>query len=653
MKSIGKSQLLLSTVHNPEIAQHFGHRHWFHSADKPEQLQTQYHEFARELELADTNTPTQEAQKKLLQWLEQSKKPFLLIFDNAHTFDQLKPFLPTKGGHILLTSRNPQWPHPIEVDPMTQEEAHQLLEKILQHPDEQIDTLATTLGRHPLALAQAGAYIRAHQITVYEYLKRYNGNQKKELLNTNSLLFGKMLPCPIIELINTQYPQAEDLLLACTLITPPEGISQPLLKRLKSTDQENDEPHILIEQGLLKYDVIHDTIFLPQFLKKLILTQYPLEKFTQILSHLAQSLINEYNQDNSAKLIPPLEMLLTHYLPSLGIGQETDCATLHELLGKAYLIENPKKAKKHFKKALAILESQPSPNQNKLHEIKQKLQQIPNQLAIAQELESTKKKLLEREQELTTKRNELQAMQTAKQAKRAAKQATKAAALKEEAARAEKEKIEAARAEQARIEQTRLKLPQCAFGKQKWEEYFGDVGVEPALPPNILEILSSPCPFWPGKKVEETHLLVLIPEKVNGTPLTLKTLGELVQHNLKGTSSKYRDGYFSIGEYTDSPNPSTHWALMTRDVLPESRAKNYETQKNLVAQYAQKAKIPYQVPSVLDATTCIFMEHVHSGIRLYSDKPWTYTRCQEKYNKDWQLVVGGFAPAGLYIYYRL
>ena len=104
---------------------------------------------------------------------------------------------------------------------------------------------------------------------------------------------------------------------------------------------------------------------------------------------------------------------------------------------------------------------------------------------------------------------------------------------------------------------------------------------------------------------------------------------------------------FNIGEYTDSPNPSTHWTLMTRDVLPESRNKNYETQKNLVAQYAQKAKIPYQVPSILDATTCIFMEHVHSGTRLYSDNPWTYTRCQEKYNKDRQLVVGGFAPAGL------
>ena len=179
MKGIGKSQLLLSTVHDPEIAQHFGHRHWFHSADKPEQLQTQYHEFARELLELDANTPAQEAQQKLLQRLEQSKKPFLLIFDNARTLDQLKPFLPTKGGYILITSRNPQWPDPIEVDIMTQEEAHQLLEKILQHPDEQIDHLATTLGRHPLALAQAGAYIRARQITPHEYLKRYNGNQKE------------------------------------------------------------------------------------------------------------------------------------------------------------------------------------------------------------------------------------------------------------------------------------------------------------------------------------------------------------------------------------------------------------------------------------------------------------------------------------------
>ena len=68
-----------------------------------------------------------------------------------------------------------------------------------------------------------------------------------------------------------------------------------------------------------------------------------------------------------------------------------------------------------------------------------------------------------------------------------------------------------------------------AFGKDLWATHLGDIGIEPPLPPNIKEILNAPCPFFPGKKVEETHLLVLIPKTVNGKPLTMQTLGELVQ----------------------------------------------------------------------------------------------------------------------------
>jgi hypothetical protein len=183
------------------------------------------------------------------------------------------------------------------------------------------------------------------------------------------------------------------------------------------------------------------------------------------------------------------------------------------------------------------------------------------------------------------------------------------------------------------------------FGKAKWERYFGDVGIEPALPDNIVQILKSPCPFWPGKKVEETHLLTLIPQTVNGKPLTLKSLGKLVEAPKQGHFSQYRA--FDLGEYTDPSAPVAHWALLTRDVIPGSRNKPYADQQALVASHAQKTRVPYQVPTILDAAVSIFMEYVHSGVFLYGESPWTFTRCQEKYGANWQLVVGGFAPAGL------
>ena len=187
-------------------------------------------------------------------------------------------------------------------------------------------------------------------------------------------------------------------------------------------------------------------------------------------------------------------------------------------------------------------------------------------------------------------------------------------------------------------------LKEPAFGKKKWELFFGNIGIEPPLPPNIQEILNAPCPIWPDKKVYETHLLTLIPQTVNGEPLTLKALGEFVQKPLQGPATKYRD--LSLGEYKDPPNHVSHWTLLSRDVIPNSRNKRYVAQAELAQQYPG-----YEIPHILDATVSIFMEHVQSGTRLYSDKPYTYTRCQEKYDADWQLAVGGFAAGGLFVLY--
>jgi hypothetical protein len=184
-----------------------------------------------------------------------------------------------------------------------------------------------------------------------------------------------------------------------------------------------------------------------------------------------------------------------------------------------------------------------------------------------------------------------------------------------------------------------------AFGAAEWRKYFGDVGVEPPLPPAIGNVLNNPCPFWPGKKIHETHLLVLVPQTVNGQPLTLKSLGELVKKPLQGHASKY--GGFFLGRYTDPPAPRSHWALVTRNVIEGSRNKNYQKQQAVLAGYNQKAHMSYVVPKILDVTVAIFMEHVRSGIKLYGDSYLTYTKCQQSYNAEWELVVGGFSAYGL------
>jgi len=155
-----------------------------------------------------------------------------------------------------------------------------------------------------------------------------------------------------------------------------------------------------------------------------------------------------------------------------------------------------------------------------------------------------------------------------------------------------------------------IKQPAISFGTSSWKQYFGDVGVEPPLPHNIHEILESPCPFFVGKKVKDTHLLTLVPQTVEGKALTLDYLSKLIQNPKSGYKTRY--SYYSHyvkWELGSSHAPLSHWVLMTKDVILESRNKTYNQQKELVATTAKKANVSYRLPTALEAVTSILMEH--------------------------------------------
>jgi hypothetical protein len=183
-------------------------------------------------------------------------------------------------------------------------------------------------------------------------------------------------------------------------------------------------------------------------------------------------------------------------------------------------------------------------------------------------------------------------------------------------------------------------LPAWVCGAAEWKKYIGDPGVEPPLPPEIIQRLG---------ELNANNVLVLIPETVNGRPLDLKTLGELVQKPLQGHATNYR--YFYLGKYVDRPASKSHWALLTRTVIDGSRNKLLKDEQVVLDIYSQKTKILYEAPTILDATVCNFMEYVRFGTWLYGDKPLTYTWCQEKYNANHNLVVGGGSAPGLSVSY--
>jgi hypothetical protein len=190
------------------------------------------------------------------------------------------------------------------------------------------------------------------------------------------------------------------------------------------------------------------------------------------------------------------------------------------------------------------------------------------------------------------------------------------------------------------------------LGEVEWQHYFGEVEPAPDLPSDMDDILDSECPFWPGRKVRDTHLLVLIPAKVNGQLFSLNLLRELIQHpNNGGYKTQYR--YYGGGVQAQlgaSSPAASYWLLMTRDVLPESRGKSCRDQQKLIAGHARRTNMPYELPKVLEAATAILTHHVRNGERLYGDRPWTYTRCQEwvlHQSNKYPAVVGGFESSGL------
>jgi len=59
-----------------------------------------------------------------------------------------------------------------------------------------------------------------------------------------------------------------------------------------------------------------------------------------------------------------------------------------------------------------------------------------------------------------------------------------------------------------------------------------------------------------------------------------------------------------------------------------------------------KNELLHQIPTTLEAATCILAEYFRSKNRLFSDTPLTYTRCEIDAGGEINTIVGNFTSAG-------
>lgn len=222
---------------------------WMRSETEIE-LQQATAESARNLNLPFDQNDPKSACRELRQWLE-ANESWLMVFDNADTPELLKDLLPRFGdGHILLTSRATLFDaigilSPIELPLLSPIDAAEFLlartsrNRPSKEETEAARDLAKLLGFLPLALEQAGAYIKALNIDFAAYVEAFNA-QKEELglLERRKPAMGEY-PDSVattwavnFDEVESQSPASADILRLSAFLAP------------------SDIPHELIRQGI-------------------------------------------------------------------------------------------------------------------------------------------------------------------------------------------------------------------------------------------------------------------------------------------------------------------------------------------------------------------------------------------------------------------
>lgn len=203
---IGKTQIALeyAYLHALDYSAIF----WLR-AETVESIMSNMRSIAEVLQLPERDNKNQErVVASVLRWLN-SHRQWLLIWDNLEDLNLLQRFLPSaRQGAVLLTTRQQAlgtYARGIDLSPMKQEEGilfllrrAKLLEpEIINEQMRQLTVhmageyaaaakLVVAMGRLPLALDQAGAYIEETGCSLPAYLQRYK-QQRGDLLDRRGL----------------------------------------------------------------------------------------------------------------------------------------------------------------------------------------------------------------------------------------------------------------------------------------------------------------------------------------------------------------------------------------------------------------------------------------------------------------------------------
>ncbi len=141
------------------------------------------------------------------------------------------------------------------------------------------------------------------------------------------------------------------------------------------------------------------------------------------------------------------------------------------------------------------------------------------------------------------------------------------------------------------------------FGAAGWSQHLGLSMTHKPLPFDLQKLLDSDCPFWPGKKVKESHFAILVPAGI---------VGALAE---KRYSTHFNS---NCSEVTDS-----YWILIAKQVVPGTEHMPFAEQTKAIGDN-------YSPPSVVEATLAVLAAKFSDQKALYKNMQPKFTKCSDK-----------------------
>ncbi|MEV4493702.1 FxSxx-COOH system tetratricopeptide repeat protein [Micromonospora coxensis] len=177
---IGKTQLAIEYAHRFRGAYDIV---WWVDADPPQFVDVQVSDLGRELGLPELPT-IPEKTRAVRQWLSRGERRdgggqplrWLLVFDNADQYEHVKEYLPQGNGHVLVTTRNPDWgdlARAIDVEAFQRAESVTHLRARIGAESMSVteaERVADAVENIPILVAMAGAWLADTGTPVGEYL---------------------------------------------------------------------------------------------------------------------------------------------------------------------------------------------------------------------------------------------------------------------------------------------------------------------------------------------------------------------------------------------------------------------------------------------------------------------------------------------------